>query len=99
MDLASNPAQVRERIAAACARANRDPSSVTLLAVTKTQPPEVVSEAARLGLNLFGENKVQEARSKIPLEKGSAGLVLGRQSVQRGAVGADAPEAWRPLWT
>ena len=67
MDLAANIASVRQRIAAACARAGRDPSSVTLLAVTKTQPPEVVSEAARLGLALLGENKVQEAKSKIPL--------------------------------
>jgi hypothetical protein len=38
-----------------------------MLAVTKTQPPEIVGEAARLGLTLFGENKVQEAKSKIPL--------------------------------
>ena len=67
MDLASNIASVRERIAAACARANRDPASVILMAVTKTQPPDVVSEAARLGLTLFGENKVQEAKNKIPL--------------------------------
>jgi pyridoxal phosphate enzyme (YggS family) len=66
MDLAANIQNVRQRIAAACARVNRDPSSVTLLAVTKTQPPEVVSEAARLGLTLFGENKVQEAKGKIP---------------------------------
>ena len=40
---------------------------MTLLAVTKTQPPDVVAEAARLGLSLFGENKVQEAKAKIPL--------------------------------
>lgn len=67
MDLAANITSVSERIAAACARANRDPSSVTLLAVTKTQPPEIVGEAARLGLTLFGESKVQEAKGKIPL--------------------------------
>jgi pyridoxal phosphate enzyme (YggS family) len=67
MELASNLTRIRERIAAACSRANRNPSSVTMLAVTKTQPPEIVGEAARLGLTLFGENKVQEAKSKIPL--------------------------------
>ncbi len=67
MDLASNLNSVRARIEAACQRAGRDPASVALLAVTKTQPPEVVSEAARLGLTLFGENKVQEAKAKIPL--------------------------------
>jgi len=70
MDLAANLASIRGRIAAACVRANRDPASVTLLAVTKTQPAEVVSEAARLGLTLFGESKVQEAKAKIPLCSG-----------------------------
>lgn len=67
MDLAANLNRIQERIAAACARAGREPASVTLLAVSKTQPPEAVGEAARLGLTLFGENKVQEAKAKIPL--------------------------------
>ncbi|HNQ88831.1 MAG TPA: YggS family pyridoxal phosphate-dependent enzyme [Verrucomicrobiota bacterium] len=67
MPLADNLATVRERIARACERAGRDPASVELLAVTKGQPPEVVRAAADLGLTLFGENKVQEARAKIPL--------------------------------
>jgi PLP dependent protein len=72
MDLTANLASLRERIRAACARANRDPSSVQLLAVTKTQPPEVVNQAAQLGLSLFGENKIQEAKNKIPLGPGRA---------------------------
>ncbi len=67
MDLAANLAHLRRRIAAACARAGRDPATVTLLAVSKGQPPEVVRAAADLGLTLFGENKVQEAKAKIPL--------------------------------
>jgi pyridoxal phosphate enzyme (YggS family) len=67
MPLADNLNQIRQRMAAACERAGRRPDSVTLLAVTKSQPPEAVSEAAGLGLLLFGENKVQEARAKIPL--------------------------------
>jgi pyridoxal phosphate enzyme (YggS family) len=67
MDLAANLSAVQRRIAAACARAGRDPASVLLLPVTKTQPPEVVSEAAKLGLIVFGENKIQEAKAKIPL--------------------------------
>src|SRR5437667_10105546 len=66
MDLEANLAALRERIAAACGRAGREPESVALLAVTKSHPPEVVVEAARLGLTLFGENKVQEAKAKIP---------------------------------
>jgi pyridoxal phosphate enzyme (YggS family) len=67
MDLGANLEAIRQRIEAACARAGRAPSTVTLVAVTKTQPPEVVAQAAALGLNLFGENKVQEAKAKIPL--------------------------------
>jgi pyridoxal phosphate enzyme (YggS family) len=67
MDLAANLTAVQQRIAAACERAGRTPDSVTLLAVTKTQPPEVVAEAAKLGLAIFGESKVQEAKAKIPL--------------------------------
>jgi pyridoxal phosphate enzyme (YggS family) len=67
MDFAANLEQVRGRIAAACARAGRESSSVTLLPVTKSKPPDVVAEAARAGLSLFGENKVQEAKAKIPL--------------------------------
>jgi PLP dependent protein len=66
MDLAANLEAIRDRINAACARAGRDPVSVTLLAVTKSQPPEAVQAAADLGLLLFGENKVQEAKAKIP---------------------------------
>ena len=67
MELAEGLQAVRERIARACQRVGRDPSEVTLLAVTKGQPPEAVRAAAELGLSLFGENKVQEAKAKIPL--------------------------------
>jgi PLP dependent protein len=66
-----NPAEnleaVRQRIKAACDRSDREPNSVTLLAVTKSQPPEIVAAAAELGLVFFGENKIQEAKVKIPL--------------------------------
>jgi PLP dependent protein len=67
MSLAENLASIRQRIAAACARAGRDPASVTLLAVSKGVPPQVVREAADCGLTAFGESKVQEAKAKIPL--------------------------------
>jgi pyridoxal phosphate enzyme (YggS family) len=66
MDLASNLAEIRQRIGAACARANRAAGSVALLAVSKTHPPEAVAAAAAAGLRLFGESKIQEARAKIP---------------------------------
>ena len=67
MDFAANLEAVQQRINAACGRAGRAPESVTIEAVTKTQPPEVVAEASKAGLILFGENKVQEAKAKIPL--------------------------------
>jgi len=63
--IASRVAAVRERIARAAARAGRSPDDVTLIAVSKTQPPEVVREGFAAGLRHFGENKVQEAEDKI----------------------------------
>jgi pyridoxal phosphate enzyme (YggS family) len=65
--LEHNLENIRQRIQAACDRCDREPNSVTLLAVSKTQPPEIVNAAADLGLLVFGENKVQEAKAKIPL--------------------------------
>jgi pyridoxal phosphate enzyme (YggS family) len=70
VSLAENIDSIQQRIRAACERAGRAPESVTLLAVTKGQPPDVVSEAGRLGLTHFGENKIQEAKAKIPLSSG-----------------------------
>jgi hypothetical protein len=67
MDLETSLTSIQQRIARACARAGRDPASVTLLPVTKAQPPETINQAAKLGLTRFGENKVQEAKAKIPL--------------------------------
>lgn len=67
MTIAGRIERIRARMAAACARAGRDPDGVRLLAVSKTQPPESVTEAAAAGLTVFGENKVQEAAAKIPL--------------------------------
>jgi pyridoxal phosphate enzyme (YggS family) len=66
VSLIENLEIIQQRITAACARSGREPGSVTLLAVTKSQPPEVVREAADCGQMLFGENKVQEAKAKIP---------------------------------
>lgn len=57
--------EVRRRIEASAARAGRDPRGVTLVAVSKTHPPELVREGAAAGLEDFGENRVQEAEGKI----------------------------------
>ena len=56
---------VRERVARAAARAGRSAQSVTLLAVTKAQPPEVVRAARDCGLEDFGESYLQEALDKL----------------------------------
>ena len=66
-DFAETLAEVKGRIAAACARAGRDPADVEIVAVTKTHGAEVVEEAWRAGLGIVGENKVQEAAWKKPL--------------------------------
>lgn len=56
--------EVEERIQAACKRAGRDREEVTLIAVSKTKPIEVLKEAYDLGVRIFGENKVQELTEK-----------------------------------
>ncbi|HEX2650596.1 MAG TPA: YggS family pyridoxal phosphate-dependent enzyme [Burkholderiales bacterium] len=56
---------VKDRIARAAAAAGRRPESVTLLAVSKTHPPERIEEAYAAGQRAFGENYVQEAAEKI----------------------------------
>ena len=58
---------VREAIAAAEAAANRPAGSVRLLAVSKTFPAEDVAEALACGQTCFGENRVQELASKVPV--------------------------------
>jgi pyridoxal phosphate enzyme (YggS family) len=56
--------RVRARIERACARANRDPSEVALIAVSKAHPIEAVRAAYAAGLRVFGENYAQELAQK-----------------------------------
>lgn len=56
---------VRERIAAAARRVNRDPATIRLVGVTKAHPVEVIRAALDAGLRDIGENRVQEAEAKI----------------------------------
>lgn len=65
--IGSNLQAVRERIAAACAGAQRAVTEVTLLAVSKTFGPEAVREAHAAGQLAFGENYIQEAVEKMAL--------------------------------
>ena len=71
MSVAENLAAVRERIAAACARSRRDPGSVRIVGVSKTQPAEAVAAAIAAGVDAIGENRVQEAAAKRPLVAGA----------------------------
>jgi PLP dependent protein len=63
--IAANLAEVETAIAAACARSDRERSYVTLVAVSKTVPPELVDAAVSAGVTDVGENRVQELESKI----------------------------------
>jgi pyridoxal phosphate enzyme (YggS family) len=67
VSLTENLNSIQQQIRAACERAGRAPDSVTLLAVSKSHPPETIRAAADYGQILFGENKIQEAKAKIPL--------------------------------
>jgi pyridoxal phosphate enzyme (YggS family) len=67
VSVAENLESIRQRMGAACERAGRAPEAVTLLAVSKTHPPESIRAAADCGQLLFGESKIQEAKAKIPL--------------------------------
>jgi hypothetical protein len=60
----TNLQRVQERVAAAAQRAGRQPKEITLVGVSKTQPPEAIRAAFEAGLRHFGENRVQEWEGK-----------------------------------
>ena len=70
---------VRRRIETCARRSNRSVEDITLVAVSKTHPAESIREAIGLGLMDFGENRVQEAESKIP--------VVGRKAARWHLIG------------
>lgn len=59
-----NLKQVEEKIVKACERSGRPREEVTLIAVSKTKPVEMIEEAMKSGIRIFGENKVQEIIKK-----------------------------------
>jgi pyridoxal phosphate enzyme (YggS family) len=73
-DIAGNIQEIRERICRAASISNRRAEAVTLLAITKTFPTEIVAEAIAAGLSQFGENRIQEAEAKIAHFQGTPGL-------------------------
>ncbi|MBN2620202.1 YggS family pyridoxal phosphate-dependent enzyme [candidate division WOR-3 bacterium] len=64
MSIAGNIGHIRERIAAAAQRANRDPADITVVAVSKTFPASAIMESIDAGVIDIGENRVQEAKEK-----------------------------------
>jgi hypothetical protein len=77
IDIAANLAWVRERMAAAAGRAGRAPDEITLLAVSKMHPVELVEQAMTAGQRDFGENLVEEAWAKFG-DPGSAESLAAR---------------------
>ena len=70
-------AHVLDAIAEAARRAGRDPADVALLAVTKTVPVERIRAGIAAGLNLIGENRVQEAEAKAGSVEGATWHLVG----------------------
>jgi pyridoxal phosphate enzyme (YggS family) len=100
MDVASRLAAVQARIEAACERAGRDPESVRLLPVSKTQSTKSIMEAYDAGIRLFGENKVQELVSKAEELEGVADLgwaLIGHLQSNKAKLAADVATEFHAL--
>ncbi len=78
-DIESNLLAIRSRIGTAARRSGRSPDEIKLVAVGKMHPVETLRQAMAAGANIFGENKVQEAESKI--------LEIGRDGVEWHLIG------------
>jgi pyridoxal phosphate enzyme (YggS family) len=94
MPIEENYRRVRDRVAEAAVKAGREPSEVTIVAVTKTHPAETVEAALAAGITDVGENRVQEFLSKEPgvtspcrwhfighLQTNKVGKVIGKFSM------------------
>jgi PLP dependent protein len=77
-ELATRIDRVRRRVEDACTAAGRAPASVTIVAVTKTHPPQVAARAVGHGLVDLGENRVEELLAKAPLVEGARWHLVGR---------------------
>ena len=92
MPLADNIARVQERIAAASVRSGRAAEEITLLAVSKTFPPEQICAAYDAGLRVFGENRVQEFAGKIAALRDLPGIewhMIGHLQTNKAAQAAE----------
>lgn len=88
-EVAENLATIRRRIAEACARAGRSPDDVRLMAASKRQPWDRITDAIAAGVRLFGENRVQEVVEKHHLFDGCELHLIGH--LQRNKVRDVAP--------
>ena len=95
-DVAAAVAAVRARIAAAAARAGRDPGSVTLVAATKTVPADRIAAALVAGVRDVGENRAQELLAKAPALTGASPRWHFLGPLQRNKVKALA--RWVTCW-
>lgn len=104
----TNLREVRDRIADAALRAGREPEDVTLVAVTKTFPAEIVTAAWEAGQRHFGENRPEEGAAKIPQvmrDIAARQLALLETGDERGAsagtgsaASASQPASDIPIW-
>lgn len=77
--IAENIARIRERVFTSASRAGRNPQEITVVAVSKKVGVAQIREAVDAGLNIFGENYVQEAKEKISqLGEGAMWHMIGR---------------------
>ncbi|MBF0444489.1 MAG: YggS family pyridoxal phosphate-dependent enzyme [Magnetococcales bacterium] len=84
--VSENLRNIREQIKLACEKSGRNADSVRLVAVSKTKPASAVLSALAEGQGLFGENRVQEAREKIPLVA-AGGDAQGRDGIEWHLIG------------
>jgi len=88
MSIAQNVDEVHQRIAAAARRVGRDPREIKLMGVSKTFAPELIRETYAAGIQVFGENRVQEFSGKAPLLadlKGAEWHMIGHLQTNKAA--------------
>ena len=67
LSISENIKNVQEKVADTAIRSGRNPDDIRIVAISKTHTIDIIKEAYDCGLRAFGENRVQEASSKIPL--------------------------------
>lgn len=70
INLQENLMNIKKKISESAEKAGVDPNDINIIAVSKTKSPELIQKAVDCGVTLLGENKVQEAESKIDKVKG-----------------------------